>query len=986
MADFKELFRIESETDLPEYESKGTLYTHLPTGLEAYHLANGDTENLFAFIFPTVPASSRGTPHILEHSVLSGSAKYPVKDPFVQLMKGSMNTFLNAMTFPDKTVYPASSVVERDFFNLLAVYADAVFFPLLKKEIFLQEGVRFIPRGEGELPAVTGVVFNEMQGNYSDAESIAGEYSYRPLFPGSPYRFDSGGEPWEMPLLTFEDFTRFHRENYHPSRCRLFLYGNISAEKTLTFLHGEYLSRFTGEAGEAAALPETGRWKKPKYFRYTVPADENRGEGAGATIIMSWLDGKTADPERLLVAEIVAEALLSNPGSPLRKAVVESGLGEDLSPVSGIDSHLKELIFAVGLRGTKGENRDSFEALVIKTLGDLASEGIPERILEGAMRTVEFRNREIRGGAPFGLRLFARAVRGWFHGLSPETSLEFKRPMAEIRQKYGRERGFFEGWIRDELVNNPHRATVLIEPDRNHEGEMKKRLEDAISLMWNSMNEEERKEDDEDNRRLQLFPETPDSPEDLRTIPGLTRQDVPEKIVLLPTEERDTEFGVRFFRHLLYTNGVAYTDLGFDTSILTEEELSYIPLFSKCVDSLGLPGMSYDELSTELAVLTGGFSRFYETSGHADPFAEHLYFRLKALPRDFPHAVELMKRMILEADFGNSRRLKDVLLEMRNDMRSSIIPRGHTYASARSAARLSASFAVEDRWKGLSQYLFINDLAEKMDLGGLSRTLESIRRKLIRRSSAVCNITAEEDFAGDAESAMRRFFSSLPGGTDGKMGRTPLGFSGKPEDGAPRKAVPEAAPGPDAVIVPAQVGFAGAALPAAEYRSPDHARESMLAHILKTGYLWEKIRMEGGAYGASAGANGTERAFLFSSYRDPRAVNSLEVFRGALEKIRDDGIDQSTLDKALIALVGNELKPLAPGTKGFVGFRRRLYGITDEQRQSKLEAMLAASPNDLREAAGRLAAAYEAAPKTLLVNPETAESLDGTGERLRLPL
>ncbi len=976
MADFTKIFRIDSETDLPEFESKGTLYTHLPTALEAYHLANDDTENLFAFIFPTVPESSRGTPHILEHSVLSGSDRYPVKDPFVQLMKGSMNTFLNAMTFPDKTVYPASSVVERDFFNLLAVYADAVFFPLLKKEIFLQEGIRFIPREEGELPSVTGVVFNEMQGNYSDAESIAGEYSYRPLFPGSPYRFDSGGEPWEMPLLTFEDFTRFHRENYHPSGCRLFLYGNISAEKTLTFLHDGYLSRFSERFGKKAGIEAAGRWEEPKSFRYTVPAEEDPKEGTGATVIMSWLDGETPDPERLLVAEIVAEALLSNPGSPLRKAVVESGLGEDLSPVSGIDSHLRQLVFAVGLRGTRGEHRERFESLVIKTLADLASEGIPERVIEGAMRTVEFRNREIRGGAPFGLRLFARAVRGWFHGLSPETSLVFKRPMAEIREKYGREEGFFERWIRNELVDNPHRATVLIEPDQNHEREMKKRLEDSIARMWKGMSDKERKQVDEDNRRLKAFQETPDSPEALAAIPSLTREDVPRKVVLLPTEELGEEGGVRFFRHSLYTNGVAYADIGFDTSTLTEEELSYVPIFSKCVDSLGLPDMSYDELSTELTILTGGFSRFYETSGHIDPFAEHLYFRLKTLPRDFGEAVDLMKRMLLETDFGNFRRLKDVLLEMRNDLRGSIIPRGHTYASAHSAANLSASFAVEERWKGLRQYLFITETAERMDLGRLSATLESIREKLIRQGSAACNVTAEEEFLGEAETVMRRFFSSLPSSGGAAKERAPREPAGGEEHGAGT---------PDVVTVPAQIGFAGVALPAAEYRSRDHALESILAHILKTGYLWEKIRMEGGAYGASAGANGTERAFLFSSYRDPRAAESLGVFRSALEKIRDEGIDQATLDKALIALVGNELKPLAPGTKGFVGFRRHLYEITDGQRQNKLEAMIAAETDDIREAARGLAERYETAYKTLLVNSETADKLESTGKRIRLP-
>jgi len=380
-------FVLQSVTRVPEYESTGLLFLHEPTGCTVYHLHNDDEENLFSFIFKTPPTDSRGTAHIIEHAVLSGSREYPIKDPFLAPSRVSMNTFLNAMTYPDKTMYPASSTVKKDFFNLLEVYGDSVLFPLLRRETFHQEGRRYYFDDAGALE-VDGVVYNEMKGNYSSHDSIAGEWSYRSLFPDSAYRFDSGGEPEEIRDLTYDEFVAFHRRWYHPSNCRIFLYGDIPPEETLRVLHDRFLSHF-GEAGNGdrreSLLEPQPRWESPRSFRLTSPAAEGDETAGKTTITMNWLTASVFDPLMVLSLEVLTEILLGHSGSPLQKAIVDSGLGEDLSPVSGLDTHTMELVFTVGLRGTDPDRRDAFEALVIGVLGRLVADGIPADVVEGAL-------------------------------------------------------------------------------------------------------------------------------------------------------------------------------------------------------------------------------------------------------------------------------------------------------------------------------------------------------------------------------------------------------------------------------------------------------------------------------------------------------------------------------------------------------------------------------------------------------------------------
>ncbi|MEA1910296.1 MAG: insulinase family protein, partial [Spirochaetota bacterium] len=394
-------FTLTSVSDLKEYKGKGYTFKHNKTGLELFHLHNDDTENLFSFSFKTPAYDNSGVAHILEHSVLSGSEKYPVKDPFMSLMKGSMNTFLNAMTYPEKTVYPAASPVEKDYFNMMSVYADAVFFPLLKKEVFHQEGHRLEFDEDGNLKIV-GIVFNEMKGAYSDHDSIVGEWCYRSLLPDTQYCYDSGGEPEAIPDLSYEQFKKYHETYYHPSNCKVFLYGNIPSEKQLGFLDEKFLNTFEFKEVNTE-IREQIRWEKPSFMELTSPLTENEDPRGKSTIAVNWLMNSIGNPLDLLSLEVLSEILLSNTGSPLYKSIIDSGLGEDISPVSGLETDVRELIFSVGIRGTDPDKKEPFEKLIENEFKKLVEKGLPSDTVKGALKRVEFRNREIKGGAPFGL-------------------------------------------------------------------------------------------------------------------------------------------------------------------------------------------------------------------------------------------------------------------------------------------------------------------------------------------------------------------------------------------------------------------------------------------------------------------------------------------------------------------------------------------------------------------------------------------------------
>ncbi len=965
-------FETLSVDPLEEYRSRGIHLRHSATGAEIYKVEADDSENLFSFTFRTPPSDHTGVPHILEHAVLCGSESYPLKDPFLVLLKGSAHTFLNAMTYPDKTVYPAASTVKADFLNLLRVYGDAVFFPQLKKEAFEQEGHRLDFDDDGKLIRA-GIVLNEMKGSYSSAESVAGDWTLRSLFPDSPYSWDSGGDPEYIPQLTYEDFKAFHENWYHPSNARIFLYGDHDLSEVLGVLDGEFLSRFSRRE-IPSSIPLQPHWNESRRMEAAWPSAPGEPVKKKSTISLNWLWGESTNPAATLSAQVLSFILLGHGGAPLQKAIVDSGLGEDLSPVSGLETDLKQMVFSAAVRGTDLVHRDDFENLVFETLEKLTVDGLDSELVEGALRTVEFRAREIRGGSPFGMRLMNRALRGWLHDRPPLESLAFEKPMMELRSQV--KRGYFEGIIRRDLLENNHRTTVVVAPDPELQGKRDAAERRDLDNLLESMTD--RKTLDESLEKLDEFQDTPDSAEDLARIPFLSREDLPADVRKLDLEEG--RYGdVTWYRHDTFSNGVAYLDMAFNMEGLEPELQAWMPLFGRALTDVGLPGIAHDEVARDLAMKTGSLGCSLEASPiHPDAgggLSRLLYVHLKALNHQWDEALDLTLRLLQSADFSDLDRIGDLLLELRNDYRSAIVPSGHSFAALRAAAKHSPASSWEDLWYGIGQLRFLQDVSAGKE-GSLkaSEALIAIRDSLLRKGNVSLVVTSD---IGDSQTALNKVL---------KM--TDLFEAGSPSSTGDPQLFRHETVG-ETLSTASAVSFSALSLPAPLLGSGEHAHAGLLAHILRTGYLWEHIRMKGGAYGAFASVSGLEGTFTFSTYRDPMILSSLASFRSSLEWAVDK-LDDETVNMAVIGSVGKELRPLSPGEKGFISFKRKLYGISDEIRQKRRDYQLKADAEDLRSAARLLLKNWDSRSVSVIAGSEAldeaaAESSDLAESRIILP-
>ncbi len=926
--------------DLSEFRARGTLWVHAKTGAQVYHMAAEDAENLISFVFPTPPTDSTGVAHILEHSVLCGSKRYPTKDPFLYLMKSSLNTFLNAMTYPDKTVYPVASVVPKDFRNLASVYADAVFQPLLKPEAFRQEGHRLEWDEQGGLIR-SGVVYNEMKGNYASAEGVIGDLVQRALFQTGPYSHDSGGDPEHIPELTYEAFRQFHSDHYHPSRGLVFLYGDLDPVPTLKLLDG-YFSRFSRRDPAPHIAPQP-RWTAPRSTRGVYPSGEEEDAG---TVALSWLVADAVDHDRVLALDVLSEILLGDAG-PLQKILVESGLGQDLSPVSGLFTEIRDVSFTVGLRGAPENNSEAFEKLVLDQLRSWAEGQFPRDLVDSVIASYEFSVREVRGGG-MGLRYLGRATRGWLHGSTIADSLAFQPRLAKLKARLEAGERVFENLIRETLLDNAHRVTVVCVPDAG----LQKRQEDAVAEQLSNIRIGLKADEIEalkaGQTALKAFQETPDPMSAVRSLPELKLSDIPLRVDR-PRVDWVTEGPLTLGLHPAFTNGVLYLDLAFDLPGLSRDDYLLLPLLQRCLDGLGLTGQSWDLLAREMALKTGGISfRANADENLADGrLTAKLYVRVRMLEEKREAAVELLTRVLSTVDWTNRDRLRDLVVEMKNDYQGALVPRGHVFASTRSSAVLSAGGLIGEWMGGLAQLDFLTARAESDTAGfdAMLKALKTLASRIFSAPGVEATVTGAETL--------------LP-----VLGRDAAGLVGRLSASSTKTAAAptswESSPGPARIrLIPSTVGFVARSIRGSKMSDPEHAAELVLSHRLKTGFLWERIRMKGGAYGAFSMPNGLEGTFTFATYRDPNLDASLEAFRESLAASRSQPLTGTELKNTVIGTVSNDLSPRSPAEDGFLALQRRHLGITDDLRQAKRDALLRVKPRDLVAAAARLEAGFD---------------------------
>ncbi|MCD6352683.1 MAG: insulinase family protein, partial [Proteobacteria bacterium] len=868
----------------------------------------------------------------------------------------------------------------------MLVYGDAVFSPLLKEEVFKQEGYHLEFEKNGDLTSglkLVGVVYNEMKGNYSSPEYIASENSFCSLFPDTVYGFDAGGNPKNIPDLTYDDFINFHKKYYHPSNCKVFLYGNIPTLSHLEFLQENFFSKFSRLPvdSEISCQP---RWPFPKKSEVTYPVKENDSLIRKSTVTLNWLTIPVTDPFKVLSLEVLSEILVGNAGAPLRKALIDSRLGEDMASATGLETELKEVTFSVGLRGTDPQSLEAVEEIVLDTLSQLKEKGVKQELVKSAIQRVEFRNREIRGGgAPYSLALMRKALRGWLHGAEPERTLKFDGWMKEIKKKAGEE-NFFTTLIDENLLSNPHRSTLLVRPDPEQTQREKRELTSRLKKFESALSKQKKEVIVKSLEKLKEFQENPDPPELLKSIPFLKLRDLPQQVEKIPSEKSRLASGIPVYFHDIFTNGVIYIDLAFNTSGLPDEYSRLLPLFGKAVCGSGLPGIQYDEVARMLSQYTGGFGYSLSASkkaGNLPGKSEHLFFRLKILRENLEAGLELVKNLLVEADFDDEKRFKDLTLELRNRLNASLIPNGHQFVSLRAGSNLSEALRVEEGWKGLSQVFYLAELSSdlKTNIKKIASSLKKVRKTVITRKNLIINLTTEKDLFEETSRKLSDLFSRLPEGeTFSGVDRADDPERVKSEDTLKTKA--------ESFMVATNIGFVSQAIRGARLGTKEHGYETVLSHFLRTGYLWEKVRMEGGAYGALATPNGTEGVFIFSSYRDPNIVETLKAFRESLDHVRSSKIEREEIERAIIGTVGLEERPLDPGDKGFISLQRELIGITDELRQKRREVVLRVTRDSLVSAADQLLDACDKGFSAVLSNKNAIDEASQILEDLKMEI
>lgn len=944
-------FRVLNVEELKEYRSQGVHFLHEASGAQLYRILNNDPENLFSFAFRTPPTNDTGVAHILEHTVLCGSRRFPVKDPFLHMIKGSMQTFLNALTFPDKTVYPAATLNEKDYYNLMEVYADAVFFPLLKPEAFYQEGHHKELDEKGHL-FLTGVVYNEMKGDYSSPESLMFGRLTKALFDSGPYAQDSGGDPKHIPELTYEQFVDFHKTYYHPSNCLIHLYGNFDTLKQLEFLDREFLGRFKAQ-NPVPLIPSHPPRTESRTLTIPFPSVEEEDKGS---LILAWHAGDSLDPVLTLSLDLLMEILMGDSGL-LQKDLLDSGLGEDISPLSGIETEIRDVLLTIGLRGCDPSKAQEFQALVLKRLEVLATEGLPAPLVDSVLTSFEFNMREIKGGV-VGFRLMRASLRAWLHGDKPGAGLALAQPLQMIKEKLAKG-PWLEDLIRSHLLENLHRNLYIFTPDSGMIEQQEALIQEQLKAEENQLKQGDRDFLIRQKQEIRHFQEQGDSPEALATLPFLTRQDLPREVTRIISQNTSIA-GVPVTIHDGFTNGVAYVDLSFDCSGLTEDEYSWMGLFPKILDGLGLPGMEWHLLAREIQKKAGGlsFQLMVDTPIHEKSLVERFVVRLKMLENSIESALDLLSKILLQANFLCYTRIEELLIEWKNDHYSALIPSGSHFAAYRASSRFSPAVHLNELCRGIQQGEFLS--GRNLDVKSLSTLLQRIRDIIITQQDLRINLTGETTFLPRFQSAVETFLQKIP--------------QGQVRPKVAKSTLTPWAPG-EILILPTSVNFVSQVIRGSRYGQPGHAPELVLGHWLSSGPLWEEIRMKGGAYGASAGSNGTEGLFTFTTYRDPELVKSLDSYAQILAQASKKALTKKDLETALIGTIGSEMKPRTARENGFIYLHRQLMGISDQLRQERWDALLALEPQQLRQAAEELHSRLKVSTLCAFVGKEAAAQL-----------
>ena len=927
-------FRLIYEKDVPETNSLARLFLHEKSGAHLFHLENDDDNKVFYIAFATPPTDDTGTPHIIEHSVLCGSRKYPLKEPFVELVKGSLNTFLNAMTSPDKTVYPVASRNERDFQNLMDVYLDAVFYPNLLNDPFtlMQEGWHYEQENEDSPLKLSGVVFNEMKGALSDPEGLLSSRTMAHLYPGNAYRFESGGDPKAIPELTQEKFVEFHRRHYHPSNSLLYLYGDMDIDEKLKYLDENYLRHFSRIELVGKVTPQE-TFSALSRVRETYPIGQEENDKEKTFLTLNFMLDKDCSHTDMLAADMLSHALFKAEGAPVRQALIDGRIGSDAD--ANLEGELLQPMFSVTVMGAEEENTDKFYDLLMKKLAELAEGGISRSLLRATVAMYEFRLREADfGHLPKGLVYGLRSLTGYFYGRDLTEVLRYEESLAVI--KAGIDENYFEKLLKKYLINNPHRLLLTMSPDKDlaarRENDEAARLKKAKEQM-SATDLSKIRQTAEELRNRQA---APDSPEALATIPLLNLSDIKKTVDDWPLKERE-ESQTKVLASDVKTNGIAYLSFFFDALTVPQEKICPLYFLSDVIGAVGTKQHDYAELDELINLNTGGLDASLTVmvqNEQPDTFAPKFLFQSKTLTEKLPQTCDLLSEILTETVFTDKKRLLELALQEISEIETSFQRTAQTIVAQRIAADLTPAgrYAYEGI---LPFYRFLKDLTADFDnrFDELAEDLTAISKIVFNRRNLITSVTLpEKDYSTFTEP-----YKNLVAALNAEVlpAQNYAWRAGNSREG---------------LMNAGQVQYVGKGANFIKSGFKYTGNMQVLATILRYDYFWTRIRVQGGAYGAFAnfGSNGS---LNFGSYRDPHLKSTVNVFDETADFIRNFAASEREMTKFIIGTMSGIDAPKTPKMKGYAAADAYLRGITKEKRQMRRDEVLATTPAKIRELA-----------------------------------
>lgn len=928
-------FQLIRKEEVKEISSVAYEFKHIKSGARLLYLDNSDDNKVFSISFRTPPSDDTGVPHIIEHSTLCGSRKFPLKEPFVELVKGSLNTFLNAMTFPDKTMYPVASCNDKDFHNLMDVYLDAVFYPSIyeNKQILMQEGWHYEIEDMDEPLQYSGVVYNEMKGALSSPEDLLENEIMRGLYPDNTYACESGGNPKAIPDLTYEAFLDFHKKYYSPANSYIFLYGAMNIEEQLAFIDSEYLSNFDIiDVDSHIPLQQAPAEKKSVLAEYPIGEDES--EEAKTFLNYSVSIGQAGDIELLSTVEILEKALLDNPAAPLRKALIDAGLGMDVT--SAVQTSVLQPYLSITVNGAEADAQERFEEVLFSTLRDLVTNGIDKELLEAALNLTEFKLREADfGNYPKGLIYGISLMNGWLYDQDPLETLRYEEVMNDLRAKL--QTDYYERMLEKYVLNNKFAVTVVMKPNKELGARQDAELAEKLAAKKAAMSEAELREIIATTAELKKRQETPDSPEALATIPVLEIKDIDAKIRHYPLEQRMID-GVKVLYTEAPTNGIAYVNLYFEADVIPQELIPYAYIMGDVIGLLNTKSSTYEELTKRANMHTGGVSSSldcFAAEGQPASLKPTFIFSAKSFVRELPQLTDIAREILTETEYTDKKRLLELLKENRSDYELEMLQSSVKVAMARLSSHISRQGAYKELGE-LSLYPLMKKYTDDFEANAdeLIAKLIEVTELIFGSARLSVGITIEAEHYAEFETAIKPLLASLAANAKANAAQKQnYDFAAQPEQ--------------EALLSSSQVQYVAQGANLSELGFERTGYYQVLDVLLRYDYFWTKIRVQGGAYGALTmyAQNGD---LIFSSYRDPKLPETLEVFKGTADYLRNFTASEREMTKFIIGAISNIDRPLTPRLLGWAAQRQYLSETTDELRQERRNQLLSTRVEDIR--------------------------------------